>query len=153
MHWRCQRLGEMSAPALYEVLALRAQVFVVEQACVYLDPDGLDLRTWHLQGCGIKGDNLQAYARLLPPLTKGPAQRVPMIGRVVTSPDARATGLGRALMQEALRVCERLWPGQPVDINAQAHLQGFYASLGFAVTSAPYDEDGISHIDMRKEAP
>jgi len=149
MQWSCQRLDELGSLALYQILALRSEVFVVEQACVYLDPDGLDLQTWHLQGRGDDG-RLQAYARLVPPLTKGAQQTKPMIGRVVTAPGARGAGQGRALMRQAMAECERLWPGQAIDINAQLYLQGFYASLGFVVTSEAYDEDGIQHIDMSK---
>lgn len=140
----------MAPQVLYEALALRSAVFVVEQACVYLDPDGLDVPCWHLTG--HVGDLLHAYARLVPPLTKGPLQTQPMIGRVVTAPAARGSGQGRALMQQALAECARLWPGEAVEIQAQAHLHDFYASLGFTASSDCYDEDGIAHIDMRKQA-
>ena len=56
-------------------------------------------------------------------------------------------------MLHALAECARLWPGEVVEIQAQAYLHDFYASLGFTATSSPYDEDGISHIDMRRHAP
>ena len=148
MEWACEPLAAMQPLALYEALALRSAVFVVEQACVYLDPDGLDARCWHVTGhCdGV----LHAYARLVPPLTKGAQQTQPMIGRVVTAQAARGSGEGRALMLQALTECARLWPGVTVEIQAQAYLQTFYASLGFAATSDVYDEDGIAHIDMRR---
>jgi ElaA protein len=149
LSWNCARLEALPALALYEVLALRSLVFVLEQRCLYLDPDGLDLQCWHLQGRGPQGE-LQAYARLLPPQAKGAPQGLPMIGRVVTAPSARGGGQGRALMQRAIEECARLWPGQGLAIGAQAHLQRFYASLGFVPTSAPYDEDGILHIDMTR---
>jgi ElaA protein len=152
MQWSCERLQGLSALALYELLALRSQVFVLEQQCIYLDPDGLDPQCWHLQGRTDEGA-LQVYARLVPPLAKGPQQVLPMIGRVVTAPSARGGGQGRVLMQRAIDECMQLWPGQTIEINAQAHLQRFYASLGFVVTSEPYDEDGISHVDMRRTAP
>lgn len=35
-----------------------------------------------------------------------------------------------------------------IRIAAQAHLTGFYASLGFEPISELYLEDGIPHIDM-----
>ncbi|MGS0756334.1 GNAT family N-acetyltransferase [Roseateles sp. GG27B] len=134
-------MNDLSPLALYQALALRAEVFVVEQQCIYLDPDGADLLAWHLLGYDSE-KKLLAVARLLPPLAKGPA----------CAPGARGGGQGRALMQQALQHCERLWPGQPVALNAQAYLLDFYASLGFAplADSAPYLEDGILHIDMRK---
>ncbi len=140
MQWSCSRLEALDARSLYAVLKLRSEVFVVEQQCVYLDPDGADLEAWHLMGRNEAG-SLQAYARLL----KGPR-----IGRVVTAPGARGAGQGRALMQQAMAECERRWPGQAIALSAQAHLQRFYASLGFEPTSAIYEEDGIPHIDMKK---
>ena len=39
---------QLSAHALYEALALRQRVFVVEQDCVYLDADGKDRIARHL---------------------------------------------------------------------------------------------------------
>jgi ElaA protein len=141
LSWRCVRLDELDARTLYAVLRLRAEVFVVEQRCVYLDPDGQDLQAWHLLGLGEQGQ-LLAYARLLDG---------PKIGRVLTAPQARGQGQGRALMQQALAECAQRWPGQAVSLQAQAYLQDFYASLGFAPVSAAYDEDGIPHIDMRQE--
>ena len=53
--WTCQSFAELDARALYEILCLRAQVFVLEQRCIYLDPDGLDAAVWHLQGHGTDG--------------------------------------------------------------------------------------------------
>ena len=34
--------NELSTKELYDLLQLRSDVFVVEQNCVYLDPDGKD---------------------------------------------------------------------------------------------------------------
>ena len=154
LRWTCATLDQLSPRALYEALVLRSQVFVVEQHCVFLDPDGDDPRegAWHLLGHGPAGE-LQVYARLLAPGCRGPHQPNPRITRVVSSPAFRGTGLGPVLMQRAIAECESRWPGWPIDINAQAQLQRFYEGQGFVVTSAPYDEDGISHIDMRRPAP
>lgn len=187
--WRCEALPEMSATALYRVLKLRSEVFVVEQQCIYLDPDGLDEGAWHLQALDASGA-LLAYARLLAPEAAAshaqgglggalggpaggptgvpaggvgttpsraaagrPGQPAARIGRVITAPSARGTGLGRQLMQQALVACERLWPGMAIELGAQAHLQDFYASFGFTAISDVYDEDGIPHIDMRRPVP
>lgn len=152
LRWTCARLQDLSPLALYQALALRSQVFVLEQACVYLDPDGVDLLAWHLLGHDEDSGQLFANARLLPPLAKGPTHLLPEIGRVVSAPAARGTGAGRALMQQAIAECERLWPGQAIAINAQAYLLDFYAAQGFAQISQPYDEDGIMHIDMQRPA-
>jgi ElaA protein len=149
MRWNCLRFDELSVQQLYSVLALRSEVFVVEQNCVFLDIDGLDPQTWHLLGSGDDG-KLKAYARLIPPGLKAPEA---LIGRVVTSPAARSGGVGRALMAEALVHCARLWPAHPITLHAQAHLERFYASFGFVPMGEQYIEDGIPHVEMRKETP
>lgn len=146
MNWTCVRFDDLGVRQLYDVLALRSQVFVVEQNCVFLDIDGLDGQTLHLLGSGEDG-TLRAYARLIPPGVKAPDA---LIGRVVTAPAARGGGAGRALMAEAVAQCERLWPGHAITLHAQAHLERFYASFGFAPVGEPYMEDGIPHIEMRK---
>ncbi len=151
LRWRCLPFEGLSVHELYAALALRAQVFVLEQDCVYLDLDGHDPAVLHLLGQDGDSGELLAYARLVPPGTKGPGQTQPMIGRVVTAPAARGQGAGRALMRQALRACAEHWPGQAVEIQAQSYLRAFYASLGFVATSAPYLDDDIEHIDMRRE--
>jgi len=147
MRWTCVPFKELTTEQLYDVLALRSEVFVVEQNCVFLDIDGLDRQTWHLLGQGDDGQ-LLAYVRLIPPGIKAPDA---LIGRVVTAPAARGGGTGRQLMNEALAQCERLWPGQPITLHAQAHLELFYGSFGFTPVGEQYMEDGIPHIEMRKE--
>ncbi|MCZ8076839.1 MAG: GNAT family N-acetyltransferase [Paucibacter sp.] len=151
LRWRCLPFEGLNVHELYAALALRAQVFVLEQDCVYLDLDGHDPAVLHLLGQAADSDAVLAYARLVPPGTKGPSQTQPMIGRVVTAPAARGRGAGRALMLQALRACAEHWPGQAVEIQAQSYLRAFYASLGFVATSAPYLDDDIEHIDMRRE--
>jgi ElaA protein len=154
LRFTCARLDDLAPRALYQALALRSEVFVVEQACVFLDPDGLDLDpgVWQLLGHDEAG-GLAVCARFLAPLTKGATQRNPVIGRVVTAASARGKSLGRLLMHQAIAECESRWPGQPIELQAQAYLCDFYASLGFAAVSEPYDEDGISHVDMKRTAP
>ncbi|NCT81597.1 MAG: GNAT family N-acetyltransferase [Comamonadaceae bacterium] len=147
MHWACVPFDGLGVGQLYDLLALRSAVFVVEQHCVFLDIDGLDRQTWHLLGCDDDG-RLQAYARLIPPGVKAADA---LIGRVVTAPAARGGGTGRALMTEALARCAQLWPGHAITLHAQAHLERFYAGFGFVPVGAPYMEDGIAHQEMRKE--
>jgi len=42
--WQDKHHSELTAPELYALLALRSEVFVVEQQCAYLDVDGKDLQ-------------------------------------------------------------------------------------------------------------
>ena len=40
--WQCKDFEELTVPELYELLALRAEIFVVEQDCPYQDLDYKD---------------------------------------------------------------------------------------------------------------
>lgn len=143
--WRCLPFDRLSALALYELLALRAEVFVVEQDCAYQDVDGKDPLALHLLGRGSGGE-LAAYLRIFAPDT---LRSEIVIGRVVTSPEARGQGLGTKLMRQGMRRSWRLWGDHPIHVSAQAHLQDWYNSLGFVVCGPGYPEDGIPHLPMR----
>jgi len=147
--WTDAVLTELDVATAYAVLALRSQVFVVEQECAYLDPDGADLDpgTRHLLARTDDG-RVAAYARLLAPDDQHAA---PRIGRVVVAPRSHGAQLGRDLMAQALAACERHWPGEPVELGGQAHLVGFYRSLGFVPVGEEYVEDGIPHRWMRRD--
>lgn len=142
--WRWYRWGELSTDLLYQLLRLRSEVFVVEQACLFPDMDGLDPQCEHLCGTDMDG-TVVAYARLLPPGLKHPEAA---LGRVVTAAAVRGSGAGRELMQQALAGCGARYPGHAVRIGAQQRLERFYGELGFVTVSRPYLEDGIWHIDM-----
>jgi ElaA protein len=145
--WQWSCFSELTTADLYAVVRLREAVFIVEQNCPYPDADGRDPNAWHLLGWEERssGRALVAYARIFEP---GVRYDEGSIGRVVTAPDARGTGKGRALMAEALRRFDSLAPGQPIRIAAQRRLEDFYLGLGFRTVSDPYEEDGIIHVDM-----
>ena len=144
VHWHWSRFHALSLDDLYDALALRSAVFSVEQACAYLDPDGVDRHSSHLLGRDEAG-LLQAYLRVVDP---GVKYAEPSIGRVVTSPAVRGTGLGRRLFAEGVARCTAAWPGQGIRISAQAHLDRFYASFGFGPVGEVYLEDNIPHLEM-----
>jgi ElaA protein len=152
IEWQWRGFDELSPHDLYTLLQVRQMVFVVEQSCPYLDADGMDDRAWHLLGWVEQGGRkiLAAYARVFPPGIKYPESS---IGRVVTHPSMRRKGMGEALMAEALRRIETLSPGAGVRIGAQMYLERFYEKSGFRRVSAPYDEDGIIHIEMLRASP
>lgn len=148
INWNCKHHTELSTQELYAILRLRAEVFVVEQQCVYLDVDGQDLLgdTCHLMAW--REQQLVAYLRLLDPVQHDGNV---VIGRVVTAPSARGQGIGHDLMVQALDHAGRKWPGQPIYLSAQAHLQGYYGRYGFEPVGEVYLEDGIPHIGMRRD--
>jgi len=141
--WNWDRFDELSAAEIYRVLQLRAEVFVVEQECAYLDPDGMDASAHH---CRYTGDGrLLAYQRCLPP---GTAFDESSIGRIVVAPSQRGTGLGRELVLRGIAFNRHHWPGHAIRIGAQSHLAAFYTSLGFVSEHDHYLEDGIEHVHM-----
>lgn len=147
--FECLHFEALSLQQLYAIMALRQEVFVVEQNCPYLDADGKDLHCWHLLG-RLPDGRLAAYARLLP---LGLAyDDYPAIGRIITAQSVRGTGAGRILVAEAIRQCQMLWGNTPLKIGAQAHLERFYQDFGFVKTGEPYLEDGIPHIYMIRPA-
>ncbi len=140
----------LSPRELYDVMALRQRVFVVEQACAYLDADGRDANALHLLGRGDDGA-LIAYLRVLPPGIGFRDDHA--IGRVVTAPEVRGHGLGRPLVREGVaQLFARAGGPVAISLAAQAHLEAFYGSLGWARSTGEYDLDGIPHVDMRRPA-
>ena len=145
MYWQWCRLDELTTAQLYAVLSAREAVFVLEQNCAYQELDGLDLEAMHLIAWDGESHEVAAYLRVLAP---GIKYAEPAIGRVLTSQKFRNQGLGRTLVSTGLTHVEKTYPGHAVRISAQAHLEQFYRSLGFEVTSEPYLEDGIPHVEM-----
>jgi len=146
LHWTWCRFGAFGVDDLYDALALRCRVFVLEQG-PYLDPDGVDRVCSHLLGRDAAGV-LHAYLRVVDP---GVKYAEASIGRVITSPEARGTGLGRVLMAEGLARCLAAWPGRGIRISAQSHLARFYGDFGFERVGSDYLEDNIPHCEMLRQ--
>jgi ElaA protein len=128
---------------LYGILRLRSEVFVVEQACVYLDPDGRDAEPgarllWITDGDGA----VVATARVL---DDGGARR---IGRIATTPTRRSEGLAARLVDHFLATATGPWR-----LDAQVQLAGWYERFGFTVDGPEYDDDGIMHVPMVRPVP
>jgi ElaA protein len=146
IRWLLKKFEELSPFQLYAILQLRNEVFVVEQLCVFQDADNEDQASFHLMG--FDGDRLAAYTRIVPP---GQIYQQPSIGRVVTSPRVRNSGIGKELMRQSIQTVYDLFGKQPIKIGAQFYLKKFYESMGFKQVSDIYLEDGIEHIYMIKE--
>ncbi len=145
LRFSCLPFDALTPRELYEILALRQEVFVVEQNCPYLDADGKDQHSWHLMGRDSSGV-LLAYTRLLPEGVSYPGYV--SIGRVVSAPAARGTGAGKVIMHRSIAMCRHLFGPLPIKIGAQSYLLQFYENLGFISTGEEYLEDGIPHTKM-----
>lgn len=146
--WDFAHFNDLAVADLYDLIGLRNAVFIVEQRCPYQDCDGIDRVSHHLwtrDGAG----RMAAYLRIVPP---GVSYAEPSLGRIVTSPDARRTGLGRAVVREGFTRVEELYGPLPIRIGAQRYLLKFYESLGFASTGREYEEDDIPHTEMLRPA-
>ena len=143
LQWTWSRFAELGADGVYDMLALRAKVFILEQG-PYLDPDGVDRSSWHLLGRDATHE-LRAYLRVVDP---GVKYDEPSIGRVVLDKSLRGSGAGDVLVAEGVARCVAAWPGRGIRISAQAHLQRFYYRHGFVIVGEPYLEDDIAHVQM-----
>lgn len=140
-HW--DEIDDLTPRALYSMLKLRMDVFIVEQNCAFAEIDGKDITAYHLRI--MDGEELAACLRVLPPEDNKPVK----IGRVVVAQNYRGYKLGQRLMQEAISFSQQKFPDFPIELGGQGHLQKFYGSFGFVPVSDIYLEDGIPHIDMR----
>ncbi len=145
IHFNWYKFSELTLEKLYAVLALRVDIFVVEQHCPYLDPDGKDIFALHL--LGMEEDSLVAYIRLFPPTD---IENYIVFGRVVTARSARNQGYGKKLLQELISYCDTHFPSVTIQCSAQHYLQKFYEGFGFEAYSEVYEEDGIPHIAMQR---
>lgn len=134
------RLDELDVRTFHDIVRLRCDVFVVEQACIYPELDGRDVEPGTLHHWIVDdGDSIVAYARSLD--DGGAGTR---IGRVVTAPEARGRGVAAGLIGHLVATLQ----GDLV-LDAQSHLAGWYERFGFAVTGDEFVEDGIPHVPMR----
>lgn len=148
--FHCKHFAALNVEDLYEILALRQEVFVVEQNCVYLDSDGKDKQGWHIWGTDQTG-KMVACARILP---KGISyDNYSSVGRVATALSIRGKGIGKILMREALEWSGQIFGGVPIKISAQQYLERFYSEFGFVQVGTSYLEDGIPHIPMVRQPP
>ena len=137
--------NELSNIELYNLLQLRAEVFVVEQSCPYLDLDDKDQKSFHV--LGYDNRKLVACSRLVPIGVS--YDKEPSIGRVVTHQSVRNLGYGKLLMKYSITEIKKRFNSDIIVIGAQCYLDRFYQNLGFVPEGKIYMEDNIPHITMR----
>lgn len=148
VYWYLKHFRDLTTTELYQILQLRNEVFIVEQNCPFQDLDDKDFYSFHFMGFDTDTQKIVAYTRLLPP---GISYSEASVGRVVTSPIARGSGIGKVLMQKSLDTLEEMFASANIRIGAQLYLKNFYESFGFQQDSEVYLEDGIEHILMIHE--
>ncbi|WP_343486863.1 GNAT family N-acetyltransferase [Allomuricauda sp. d1] len=134
---------ELTKEELYRALALRNEVFIVEQECAYQDVDRKDMRAYHV--FGKEKNRLVAYARVF---KKGDYFENASIGRVLVKKEYRGKALASALMKSAISYITTEMQEDTIALSAQCYLTKFYNDLGFVSKGAEYLEDGIPHIKM-----
>lgn len=126
---------------LYEILRLRVDVFVVEQACPYPEIDGKDLDAIHIY---LENEGqILAYARVY----KEDGQI--HLGRVIAK--ERRKGHGSLILKEAIRAAKEKYQAKKIIIEAQTYAKKLYKKVGFVEDSEPFLLDGIEHIKMLLE--
>lgn len=136
---------DLTTTALYDMLKLRSEVFVVEQNCVYQDIDGKDQKALHI--LAYKNEKLVAYTRVFGP---NDYFEDASIGRVLVLKSERKHKYGYEIMTASVNAIKTHFNETRIKISAQTYLKNFYNNLGFYDIGEPYLEDGILHIMMLK---
>lgn len=139
MTFSAKYFNELTAGEVYEILKVRAQIFVVEQNCAYQDIDDADYESLHI--FYKSGEKITAYLRAF--YKDGDTVQV---GRVLTLEHGK--GLGGELLKNGIRVIKEKMNPKTIYIEAQSYAIGFYEREGFKVCSDEFLEDGIPHVKM-----
>ena len=130
---------ELSLMELYNILHLRDVVFVVGQKITAeCEVDGKDPKCSHV--LLYSDDVLIGTARLF--LEESPIS----VGRIAIHNDHQGKGYGRELMGFVAGFLE----GRSAIMHAQAHLESWYASLGWSRVGEEFIEAEILHVTMEK---
>ncbi len=144
MSFIVKHFNELSTIELYEILKTRAEIFVVEQDCVYQDLDDKDQNAIHVF-CWNDSGRVAACLRVF---WNNEAEGIAQIGRVVTLEHGK--GLGGKMLHEGVRIAEDILKANKIYLEAQEYAIGYYAKEGFEVVSDPFMEDGIPHVKMER---
>ena len=147
LNWEIKPYGDLNINEFHDIIALRIKIFVIEQNCPYQDLDGKDKKAYHIFCRDGKG-NIVSTARILP---NGISYPEVSIGRVVVDESVRGTGVGHELLKRCIDFINAEFGKVPVVISAQKHLEKYYGTHGFVKNSDEYMEDGIPHIQMRRD--
>ncbi|QDG53999.1 GNAT family N-acetyltransferase [Persicimonas caeni] len=129
---------DLTKDELYAIMVLRDLVFVVGQKITAVpEVDGRDPECEHAML--YDGEQLIGTARLFA------GEDPVVVGRVAIHPERQRQGLGSVLM----RAVQEHLGARHAELHAQAHLEEWYASLGWERFGEPFDEAEIPHVMMR----
>jgi len=138
---RCVTGDALTALDVYDIWKIRDAVFAVEQQVDEEDVDGRDLLATTTHLWFEDADGPTSYLRVYVA-----DDGVRHIGRVCTRKDQRGKGLSGQLMSEVTH----LWGDGELQLNAQAYLERWYESFGYARAGDDYHEAGILHTPMSR---
>ena len=138
MQVKLKSFDDLTSCEVYEILRLRVDVFVVEQACPYPEIDGKDYDAIHiyLENQG----QILAYARVYE--EEGQVH----IGRVIAK--ERRKGHATLILKEAIRAAMEKYQHKKNTIEAQTYAKKLYEKVGFVEDSEVFLLDGIEHVKM-----
>lgn len=138
MQVKLKSFDDLTSREVYEILRLRVDVFVVEQACPYPEIDGKDYDAIHiyLENQG----QILAYARVYE--EEGQVH----LGRVIAK--ERRKGHATLILKEAIKAAKEKYQTRKIIIEAQTYAKKLYENVGFVEDSEVFLLDGIEHVKM-----
>ncbi|MBF1680353.1 MAG: GNAT family N-acetyltransferase [Rothia sp.] len=151
--FQAKHFDELTLRELQQIHITRSIVFTVGQQILAQEPDEADFDSVHFFHADETGRVL-AYLRLFDLMTVDDGYHRPIegawtIGRVAVREEARGTGLGRALLRDAIEWARENTDARQLVISAQSYLKdSYYGAAGFVQVGEPYLEVGIEHVEM-----
>lgn len=138
MQVKLKSFDDLTSREVYEILRLRVDVFVVEQACPYPEIDGKDYDAIHiyLENQG----QILAYARVYKEVDEV------HLGRVIAK--ERRKGHATLILKEAIKAAKEKYQAKKITIEAQTYAKKLYEKVGFVEDSEVFLLDGIEHVKM-----
>ena len=146
MEFKVKKYEDLTGPELYEIMRARAEIFVVEQDCVYQDCDDCDYE-YHVfsteKANNHNGFTVTSYLRLYT-ISENP--KTVQMGRVLTIEHGK--GLGGDILQEGIRTACDVMGADRLFLEAETYVIGYYEKAGMKVISGEFLKDDIPHVRM-----
>lgn len=123
-----------------QIFHIRETVFVKEQNVpLTIERDGKDIGAWH--ALAYVNDKAVGTGRLLPNQH---------IGRLAVMPEWRHQHIGSHILAFLTNLASSIGMNELI-LHAQENAIDFYRQHGFNITSPPFAEANIMHVEMRKQ--